>query len=88
MSEPRASTPNPRAARARPDPIAVAARNATFRAEAEAFGLLFRCTDCAHVVSATSRCSLGYPNDHLLHSDNAVEDDGEFMFCKYFEAGE
>jgi len=86
-------TPERRAAHAkivrpRPDPADVAARNEVFRTQAAEFGLLFRCPDCAHVILPAKRCSLGYPNEHLLHSTNAVEDDGEFMFCKYFEASE
>ena len=69
----------------RPDPAELRARNEHFRNQARAFRLAFRCADCAHVDTKTQLCSLGYPNDHLRHSDNAVEDDGEFMFCKYFE---
>lgn len=66
----------------------IQARNQRFRAQAAAFGLVYRCDDCAHVEAASRRCTLGYPNARLLHAENAVEDDGEFMFCKYFEAAE
>lgn len=71
----------------RPSPGELRERNDRFRAQAQAFRLAFRCPDCVHVKIATVSCSLGYPNEHLLHSENAVEDDGEFMFCKYFEFG-
>jgi len=64
----------------------ILARNAQFLAEAQRFGLVYRCGDCAHLVRATGACSLGYPNARLRHSENAVEDDGTFMFCKYFES--
>ncbi len=69
----------------RPSREAIRARNAQFREEALRFGLVYRCGDCAHVAVTTGACSLGYPNARLRHSENAVEDDGEFMFCKYFE---
>lgn len=73
----------------------IRARNALFREELRAFKLVYRCSDCAHEVrfsrgGAEARplgaCSLGYPNARLRHSDNAVEADGTFIFCKYFEA--
>jgi hypothetical protein len=70
----------------RPSREAIRSRNAIFREEAARFRLVYRCGDCAHVVASSGACSLGYPNARLRHSENAVEDDGQFMFCKYFEA--
>ncbi len=76
------------------DPDDIRARNVRFREEIQAFRFVYRCSDCAHEVRAVrpgpaskplGACSLGYPNARLRHSDNAVEADGTFIFCKYFE---
>ncbi len=68
----------------------IRARNEVFREELKRFNFVYRCSGCAHEVRRAGpkplgACSLGYPNARLRHSDNAVEADGNFIFCKYFE---
>ena len=57
-----------------------------YRREAAAFGLIFRCADCIHVEQPATLCSLGYPNRELLEADGYLDERGQFVFCKYFEA--
>ena len=66
----------------------VDATNAAFRAEIDAFGFHYRCGSCVHVHRGTRCCSLGYPNDFLLGTEEVVQPDGNLTFCKYFELGE
>jgi hypothetical protein len=60
--------------------------NRQFMDEAARYDLLYRCQDCVHVRGDTLRCSLGYPNEALVRSEGrALDDEGEFLFCKDFE---
>lgn len=56
-----------------------------FKKEREEFKLIYRCTDCVHMKKVDQSCSLGYPNDTLLHAESFLAKDGRFVFCKYFE---
>jgi hypothetical protein len=56
-----------------------------FREERTRFRLSYRCPDCVHVVPGTRACSLEYPNRNLLESEHFLQEDGNFVFCKYFE---
>ena len=61
-------------------------RKETFLNEAKAFRLRFRCRDCVHVITSTVACSLLFPNRHLRDVEGPFQPDGEWAFCKYFEA--
>lgn len=45
----------------------------------------YTCRDCIHACPLDGHCSLGYPNDELLHTEVAVDSEGRLIFCKYFE---
>lgn len=66
----------------------LARREARFSQEREAFALRFRCAACAHVISETGACSMGYPNRLLRGPVIGVQPDGLPVTCKYFELGE
>ena len=62
--------------------------NESFRAEANALGLLYDCADCVHLDTDTTGCSMEYPNSMLLEAARtrfALEENGDLVFCKYFE---
>jgi len=60
--------------------------NQRFRQEVEAFGFVYRCEHCVHVVKETVTCVLGYPNDMLADGEvRALDGEGHFVFCKDFE---
>lgn len=69
------------------DPALVQARNEAFVAEAARLGFYWRCADCTHVVPSRGACSMGYPNAIFAGPPHALQADGEFAFCKYFELG-
>jgi hypothetical protein len=58
---------------------------ARYRDDRDRFRLVFRCTDCVHVVPSTRACSFGFPNRDLLEADSHLDEAGYFVFCKYFE---
>ncbi len=59
--------------------------NADFRAQAEHYGLQWRCPDCSFRLP-DGVCSQGWPNDFLLREPIQVLDDtGMPLFCKAFE---
>lgn len=55
------------------------------RREAAAFGLRFRCEECAHYEADSGGCSNGFPND--AHKARRLELLGNVEFCKQFELG-
>jgi hypothetical protein len=57
-----------------------------FRSERDAFHLVYRCPDCIHVAGESQACTLGYPNRELREADGYLDEAGQFVFCKYFEA--
>ena len=60
--------------------------NQQFRAEAETYALEYRCGACIHVHPGNGGCSLSYPNEVLTHGEvRALDDDGQFVFCKDWE---
>ena len=63
---------------------------AQFTAEADRFGLLWTCRDCAYVAPNGS-CTVGWPNDRLRWSGQGPEPavlwGTEPTFCKAFEPG-
>ena len=72
----------------RVEPGEVAERNRHFRQQANSFNLFFSCQNCVHMNPTNQRCSLEYPNDDLrLAAEQgwALTDDGDILFCKYFE---
>ncbi|MBL8785665.1 MAG: hypothetical protein JNJ59_12225 [Deltaproteobacteria bacterium] len=78
----------------------VAEREARFRDEVAAYRLRFRCAACAHVITDTRTCSMGYPNVALVGPLRAMEvmrtrpgtevpaEAIGPVTCKYFELGE
>jgi len=71
------------------DEAEIAGVNHRFSVEVEAFGLRYRCVDCAHVLPERQTCSLGYPNGWLTQKDQCARDAvGRFVFCKDFELAE
>lgn len=78
----------------------VADREARFRDEVAHYRLRFRCAVCAHVITETRTCSMGYPNVALVGPLRAMElmrtrpgtpsaaDPIGPVTCKYFELGE
>ena len=58
-----------------------------FRRERTQFRLLYRCPDCDHFSERSGRCSLFFPNRTLIEAENYLQQDGQFVFCKYFEIG-
>ena len=72
----------------RVEPGEVAERNQHFREQAAAYNLHFSCADCVHVNMDNRRCSLEYPNEELWEAAEqgwALTDEGDILFCKYFE---
>lgn len=65
---------------------ATAAQVERFRRERAEFRLIYRCPDCEHFARDGGRCSLGYPNRTLMEAEGYLEVEGQFVFCKYFEA--
>ncbi len=62
------------------------AANARFAEQADRFGLVWTCRDCAYHHPLTGACTVGWPNDILLDVTEAVcDDDGFPAFCKAFE---
>lgn len=60
--------------------------NSRFREEAARYDLRFRCEDCDHFAPRTGRCSLEFLPGPLCTPDvRALDEDGEAVFCKYFE---
>ena len=72
--------------RPRPGPDEVIEINRSFQVEARKYGLRFRCADCVHGVSSGLNCSLRFPNAVLAEGVvRALDDRGEYVFCKDFE---
>jgi hypothetical protein len=69
-------------------PEDIEAINAHFRAQARALNLHYDCRHCLHLDTGNNQCSMEYPNDMLLNAaveTVALEDNGNLVFCKYFE---
>ncbi len=62
-----------------------AAANATFAAQAESWGLRWRCDHCAYLRPSDRQCSVGWPNDGLVDAVDAIDDSDVPVFCKAFE---
>jgi len=45
----------------------------------------YQCSDCVHMKTSSSTCSLEYPNTDLMNAEGFLEEEGQFVFCKYFE---
>jgi len=62
------------------------AREASFVAEAAAYGLEWRCEACVHVHPSSRSCSLGYRAELLEDpAPTPFTAEGGWRFCKYFE---
>jgi len=80
--------------------LATVEREARFRDEVTRYRLRFRCATCAHVITETRTCSMGYPNEALVGPLRAMEvmrtrpgtgvlaDGTGPVTCKYYELGE
>ncbi len=60
--------------------------NADFRRDVERFGLVFRCDGCVYVDHKSGRCTVGWPNEGLSGAVDGVDERGQPVFCKAFEA--
>lgn len=63
-----------------------AAVNARFRAEAQHYRLMFRCTDCVYMRESDQLCTVGWPNAGLMAEPvEIIGARGEPLVCKAFE---
>jgi hypothetical protein len=64
-------------------------RDEIFARQVADFDFRYRCQDCTFVLQADLSCSMGFPNQMLLDPrTRSQEQDGVFVFCKYFELEE
>ena len=62
--------------------------NIDFTLQVREFNLHYDCRHCVHLDEPTSTCSMDYPNQTLLDAAEAgvaLTEDGNLVFCKYFE---
>lgn len=57
-----------------------------FQREEAALSLRWRCPDCAHYAPTARTCSLEYPNQGIRDGEGYTDPQGNYRFCKYFEA--
>ena len=63
-----------------------AAVNEHFRAQAEQYRLMFRCTDCVYMRQSDLKCTVGWPNAGLMAEPfDVIGSRGEPLVCKAFE---
>jgi hypothetical protein len=58
---------------------------ARFYSDCAEYNLAWKCTDCVHLVDATGRCALEYPNHDLAAATCYDTPEGTYVFCKHFE---
>jgi len=66
----------------------IAELNSRFRDQRETLNFHYTCRHCTHLSEETELCSLEYPNEELKQADEggwALNDQGDIVFCKYFE---